>query len=142
MKFSSILFCLLAFSLSGCVVSTPDFDTCVSRSDESFIVPLSKELTRRNIEFKLKGNQICYKSKDQIEFKKADHFVTSYRNGVATLVSNLEAEKRIINWLIINKKEYKVSNSADGKRFIIILSDSEENAEQNRKELKKLERGE
>jgi hypothetical protein len=112
----------------------------MSRSDEGFIDPLSKELSRRNIEYEIRGSELCYNSIVREEIRRASSFVDSFRNGVATIINDDETEAKIVAWLTKEKKNYRITKTTDGRRFLIILSDSEEGAEKNRKELTRIEK--
>jgi len=127
--------------LSGCAEPVK-FDVCQSRSDEGFIPPLSKELTRRGIEHEIRGGKLCYKSLDKDEVGRADTFVTSFRYGVATIIRDTDTEARIVAWLTKEQKSYEITETTDGDRFLIIHSDSEDDAANNRIELIRMERGE
>ena len=124
--------------LASCTVPV-EFDQCISRSDEGHNIALSKELSNRNIKHKLEGNQLCYKKADYNEVGRASGFVDTYRHGVATVLTDIATEKRIVNWLTSEKKYYNITPTTDGDRFLVILSDNQEDEEANRKELIRLE---
>jgi hypothetical protein len=112
---------------------------CISKSDEGFLNPLSKELTHRGIKHRINGNQICFNKNDKNEVIRIDTYVSSYRNGVATLLDNEEKEKQITAWLIKEKKSYEITETTNGRRLLIIHSNSESDAEKNRKALSNFE---
>ena len=126
--------------MSAC--SSPvEFDSCRSQVEEGFLILLSEELEHRGINHSLKGGQLCYKSEDRFEVDRAGALITSYRKAVMTILKSKETEKRIINWLTNESKHYQISQTTEGKRFIVIFSDSKEDQMANRKQLSKLENG-
>ena len=133
-----LIVCTCFILLSGCL-GQDELGVCKLKSDEGYINQLSKELTQRNIEHKIKGDNICFRVTDREVFNRTDTYVNSYWNAVATLLDNEEKEERIIAWLKQENKSYKISKTNNSNRLLIIHSTSEKDAESNRNALSKLE---
>ena len=123
--------------LAGCMKSD-DVYQCMLRADEEYLLSVSEELKRRNVGHHLKGSMLCYKNIDEIEVNRARTFVDSYRYGVAALIGNEADERKIVDWLITEKKSYEVNKTLEGNRMLIIHSISQEDEEANRTKLDEL----
>lgn len=130
-------FCI--FAMVGCFDAPRTFDTCMSRSDEGFIQPLSDELSQRDIEHEIRGHKLCFKTEDRDEVDRADSFVRSFRYGVATILNDQATEIRIVEWLIREQKSYEITHTTNGERFLVIRSESEKDKQLNREKLSEIE---
>ncbi|WP_078485226.1 hypothetical protein [Solemya pervernicosa gill symbiont] len=137
---SAIIISGFTFALLACVEPVK-YNVCISQSDEGFIAPLSDELSHQGIEHQIRGNQLCYKSIDKERVSRARSLVSSFRNSVATVLRDEATERRIVEWLLMEKKSYEITKTTDGDRFLMVHSESKGDSELNRKKLISIERG-
>lgn len=137
-----------AIGLSACVIllqacmQSVEFDVCRSQVDEGFLISLSDELKHREIKHNLKGGKLCFKNEDKFDVDRAASFVSSYRQGVVVLLEDIATEKRILEWLTTERKQYEITKTTDGRRLLIVHSESKEDEKSNREILTRLEKGE
>ena len=141
MKWRTLVFLICLVFMHACSRSI-EFGSCKSQVDEGLLGSLSNELKNRGIKHSLEGGQLCHRTEDKFDVDRALVFVASYRNAVATILQDKATEIKILEWLTAENKEYQITTTTEGHRFLVIFSRSKNDEVSNRTILSRLENGE
>ena len=119
-----------------------EFGSCKSQVDEGLLVSVSEELKSRGIKHSLEGGRLCHRTEDKFDVDRALALVASYRNAVATILRDKDTEIKILEWLTAENKEYQITTTTEGQRFLVVFSSSRNDEVSNRAMLSRLERDE
>ena len=114
-------------------------DRCLVSADTKFIELVQAESDKRDIRYKREApNKFCYFNDDIEIVEQIKNQIDSFYQSVVTVLSNPDVEEKLLNWLKIDKLDYKIVNTGEGQRVLLVFSESAQQAKKNKQKLKNI----